>query len=189
MLVIFTGIISYFFKLSLLPFHVTSTHHLLKMFLYGTQKVLLPFWHSMWEFQSPYTIGFTDAFIKVISSPSTIQPTILLQCYILIQVGKRISMICHRFWQNRNFILWSRYFFFGNSGANATFLEHLALSTVIGIPIIGSHMMGYGSRSMIYGYPLVFDFLRCLGHSNVEVVPLQLFETLPFLRYLLYTPT
>lgn len=75
------------------------------------------------------------------------------------------------------------------TGADATFLEHLALSTVIGIPIIGSHMMGYGSRSMIYGYPLVFDFLRCLGHSNVEVVPHQLFETLPFLRYLLYTPT
>ncbi|KAJ6759260.1 VERY-LONG-CHAIN ALDEHYDE DECARBONYLASE CER3 [Salix koriyanagi] len=75
------------------------------------------------------------------------------------------------------------------TGATATFLEHLALSTVIGIPIIGSHMMGYGSRSMIYGYLLVFDFLRCLGHSNVEVVPHQLFDTLPFLRYLLYTPT
>ncbi|KAJ6993984.1 very-long-chain aldehyde decarbonylase CER3-like [Populus alba x Populus x berolinensis] len=74
-------------------------------------------------------------------------------------------------------------------GATATFLEHLALTTVIGLPIIGSCMLGNGSRIVIYGYLLVFDFLRCLGHCNVEVVPHQLFDTLPSLRYLLYTPT
>ncbi|XP_011012180.1 PREDICTED: protein ECERIFERUM 3-like [Populus euphratica] len=75
------------------------------------------------------------------------------------------------------------------TGATATFLEHLALTTVVGLPIIGSCMLGNGSRIMIYGYLLVFDFLRCLGHCNVEVVPHQLFDTLPSLRYLLYTPT
>ncbi|KAJ6914244.1 hypothetical protein NC651_016491 [Populus alba x Populus x berolinensis] len=75
------------------------------------------------------------------------------------------------------------------TGATATFLEHLALTTVIGLPIIGSCMLGNGSRIVIYGYLLVFDFLRCLGHCNVEVVPHQLFDTLPSLRYLLYTPT
>ncbi|XVE98670.1 hypothetical protein REPUB_Repub03eG0127400 [Reevesia pubescens] len=72
---------------------------------------------------------------------------------------------------------------------HATFLEHLILCIVIGIPMTGSILMGYGSTSMIYGYVLAFDFLRCLGHSNVEVVPHELFNKLPFLRYFLYTPT
>ncbi|KAE8718769.1 Protein ECERIFERUM 3 [Hibiscus syriacus] len=53
----------------------------------------------------------------------------------------------------------------------------------------GSILMGYGSITMIYGYISVFDFLRCLGHSNVEVVPHEMFNKLPLLRYLLYTPT
>ncbi|XVF34313.1 hypothetical protein REPUB_Repub18cG0049000 [Reevesia pubescens] len=72
---------------------------------------------------------------------------------------------------------------------HATFLEHLILCMVIGIPMTGSILMGYGSTSMIYGYVLAFDFLRCLGHFNVEVVPHEIFYKLPFLRYFLYTPT
>ncbi|KAF6162814.1 hypothetical protein GIB67_029083 [Kingdonia uniflora] len=72
---------------------------------------------------------------------------------------------------------------------NATFLEHLILSMIIGIPILGVTVMGLGSLSVIYGYVMIFDFLRCLGHSNVEVVPYGIFQLLPFLRYLLYTPS
>ncbi|CAL0307050.1 unnamed protein product [Lupinus luteus] len=75
------------------------------------------------------------------------------------------------------------------TAGNATFLEHLILMGVIGIPILGACVMGYGSRSLIYGYVLIFDFLRCLGHCNVEIVPHKLFESFPFLRYVLYTPT
>ncbi|KAF8407305.1 hypothetical protein HHK36_006432 [Tetracentron sinense] len=71
----------------------------------------------------------------------------------------------------------------------ATFLEHLILSLLIGIPILGPSLIGSGSTSMIYVYVLSFDFLRCLGHSNVEVVPHQIFEAFPVLKYLLYTPT
>ncbi|XVF47808.1 hypothetical protein PTKIN_Ptkin03bG0140700 [Pterospermum kingtungense] len=71
----------------------------------------------------------------------------------------------------------------------ATPLEHLILCIVIGIPMMGCILMGYGSTSMIYGYVLAFDFLRCLGHSNVEVVPHGIFNNLPFLKYFLYTPT
>ncbi|KAK7327701.1 hypothetical protein VNO77_21789 [Canavalia gladiata] len=71
----------------------------------------------------------------------------------------------------------------------ATVLEHLILTVVIGVPILGTSMMGYGSASLVYGHVLIFDFLRCLGHCNVEVVPHQLFETFPFMRYVLYTPT
>ncbi|KAG4932486.1 hypothetical protein JHK87_046488 [Glycine soja] len=75
------------------------------------------------------------------------------------------------------------------TAGNATLLEHLIMTVIIGIPILGASLMGYGSASMIYGYVLIFDFLRCLGHSNVEIVPHQLFEKLPFLRYVIYTPT
>ncbi|XP_065850708.1 very-long-chain aldehyde decarbonylase CER3 [Euphorbia lathyris] len=75
------------------------------------------------------------------------------------------------------------------TGGTATFLEHLLLTTIIGIPIIGSLMMGYESKIMIYGYVLVFDFLRCLGHSNVEIIPHRLFQMLPFLKYFIYTPS
>ncbi|MBA0668999.1 hypothetical protein Goklo_001854 [Gossypium klotzschianum] len=49
--------------------------------------------------------------------------------------------------------------------------------------------MGYGSTAMIYGHVLVFDFFRCLGHSNAEVVPHEVFNKLPLLGYFIYTPT
>ncbi|XP_044470989.1 very-long-chain aldehyde decarbonylase CER3-like [Mangifera indica] len=75
------------------------------------------------------------------------------------------------------------------SAGHATPLEHLALSVIIAIPILGSSLMGYGSISLIYGYIIVFDFLRSMGHSNVEIISHKLFESLPILRYLIYTPT
>ncbi|KAJ9559493.1 hypothetical protein OSB04_004653 [Centaurea solstitialis] len=74
-------------------------------------------------------------------------------------------------------------------GGHATFLEHLLLCVIIGIPIVGTTLIGYGSVIMFYGYILAFDFLRCMGHSNVEVVPHHIFETLSILKYLVYTPT
>ncbi|CAA2961447.1 ECERIFERUM 3 [Olea europaea subsp. europaea] len=75
------------------------------------------------------------------------------------------------------------------TAGHATFLEHLFLTIVIGIPIIGSFVLGYGSLSLIYGYVLIFDTLRCLGHSNVEIIPHQIFDKIPLLRYVVYTPT
>ncbi|WZY81122.1 hypothetical protein YC2023_027506 [Brassica napus] len=50
-------------------------------------------------------------------------------------------------------------------------------------------MTGVGSISLIYGYAIMFDFLRCLGQCNVEIFSHKLFESLPILRYLIYTPT
>ncbi|XP_020988630.1 very-long-chain aldehyde decarbonylase CER3 [Arachis duranensis] len=75
------------------------------------------------------------------------------------------------------------------TAGNATLLEHLVLTVVIGIPVLGASIMGYGSASLVYGYVLTFDFLRCLGHCNVEVVPHETFERFPLLRYLIFTPT
>ncbi|KAF3508178.1 hypothetical protein F2Q69_00001066 [Brassica cretica] len=72
---------------------------------------------------------------------------------------------------------------------NATLLESLMLCVVAGLPLIGSCLLGVGSISLIYGYAITFDFLRCLGHCNVEIFSHKLFETLPILRYLIYTPT
>ncbi|XP_042001024.1 very-long-chain aldehyde decarbonylase CER3-like isoform X1 [Salvia splendens] len=93
--------------------------------------------------------------------------------------------------------LFSHYHFLHHSSAvpqaytagHATFLEHLLLMMVIGIPIIGTFLIGYGSLSLIYCYVLTFDFLRCLGHSNVEIIPYQTFEAIPFLKYIILTPT
>ncbi|CAL0304950.1 unnamed protein product [Lupinus luteus] len=72
---------------------------------------------------------------------------------------------------------------------NSTVLEALIMTALIGIPVLGVSVMGYGSATLIYGYILGFDFLRCLGHCNVEIVPHRLFEIFPFMRYLIYTAT
>ncbi|XP_058226574.1 very-long-chain aldehyde decarbonylase CER3-like isoform X2 [Rhododendron vialii] len=75
------------------------------------------------------------------------------------------------------------------TAGHATLLEHLILCVIVGVPIIGTTLMGFGSMSMIYLYVLIFDFLRCLGHCNVEIIPHHLFKIFPFLRYVIYTPT
>ena len=71
----------------------------------------------------------------------------------------------------------------------ATPLEHIVMGVIMGVPILGSLLLGTGSAGLVYGYVLVFDFLRCMGHCNVEVFPCWIFEALPPLRYLIYTPT
>ncbi|KAI3763250.1 hypothetical protein L1987_53704 [Smallanthus sonchifolius] len=75
------------------------------------------------------------------------------------------------------------------TAGHATFLEHLLLCVIIGVPVIGTTLIGHGSIIMFYGYVLIFDFLRCMGHSNVEVVPRRIFDSLPILKYVIYTPT
>ncbi|KAG8388191.1 hypothetical protein BUALT_Bualt02G0100100 [Buddleja alternifolia] len=75
------------------------------------------------------------------------------------------------------------------TAGHATFLEHLLLCVVVGIPTLGTALIGYGSIILMYSYLLVFDFLQCLGHSNVEVFPCHLFETIPLLKYFIRTPT
>ncbi|KAF9617351.1 hypothetical protein IFM89_036223 [Coptis chinensis] len=75
------------------------------------------------------------------------------------------------------------------TGGHATPLEHIIMGLIMGIPIVGTCLIGFGSLRMIYAYVLMFDFLRCLGHSYTEVVPSLIVTTLPFLKYLLYTPT
>ncbi|CAL9749056.1 unnamed protein product [Musa acuminata subsp. burmannicoides] len=68
-------------------------------------------------------------------------------------------------------------------------LEHFVLGAVMAAPLLGAFLMGCGSVGLVYGYVFVFDFLRCMGYSNVEVFPVRLLQALPFLRYLIYSPT
>lgn len=68
-------------------------------------------------------------------------------------------------------------------------MEHLLLCVVMGVPLVGAFLAGAGSVGLVYGYVLAFDFLRSMGHCNVEVFPHGVFESLPLLRYLIYTPT
>ncbi|XP_031478997.1 very-long-chain aldehyde decarbonylase CER3-like isoform X2 [Nymphaea colorata] len=75
------------------------------------------------------------------------------------------------------------------TAGTASFLEHLVMGFLMGIPMLGAAWMGGGSVTMFYGYVLVFDFLRCMGHCNVEVMPVSLFDHMPVLRYLIYSPS
>ncbi|KAM0041008.1 putative fatty acid hydroxylase, NAD(P)-binding domain superfamily [Helianthus debilis subsp. tardiflorus] len=75
------------------------------------------------------------------------------------------------------------------TAGSTTFLEEVLVTTVIGLPVLGCCLSGYGSKTIIYGYVLVFDILRCFGHSNVEIMPQWIFEYFPLFKYILYTPT
>ncbi|KAG9142481.1 hypothetical protein Leryth_026191 [Lithospermum erythrorhizon] len=75
------------------------------------------------------------------------------------------------------------------TAGHSTFLENLVLCVLVGIPTLGTAFIGYGSISMMFSYVLVFDFLRCMGDSNIEVIPHGLFQTIPFLKYFIKTPT
>nr|BBG20795.1 putative fatty acyl-CoA reductase [Nymphaea odorata] len=75
------------------------------------------------------------------------------------------------------------------TAGTASILENLVMGFLMGIPMLGASWMGGASVTMFYGYVLVFDFIRCMGHCNVEVMPVSLFDHMPVLRYLIYTPS
>ncbi|KAH9298094.1 hypothetical protein KI387_029776, partial [Taxus chinensis] len=76
-----------------------------------------------------------------------------------------------------------------SSAGTSTFVEHLWLASITLIPVLGTSRLRGGSIMMIYLYILSFEFLRCMAHSNVEVLPAFIFRTFPFLKLFIYTPT
>ncbi|KAF8691264.1 hypothetical protein HU200_040388 [Digitaria exilis] len=68
-------------------------------------------------------------------------------------------------------------------------LETLLVTLAMGAPIAGAFLMGFGSLGLVYGHAFVFDYLRAMGYSNVEVVSPRVFDAFPPLRYILYTPS
>ncbi|XP_066390270.1 uncharacterized protein [Miscanthus floridulus] len=71
----------------------------------------------------------------------------------------------------------------------ATPLEHMVLGALMALPLAAACAAGSGSVALAFAYVLGFDFLRAMGHCNIEVVPSSLFQAVPVLRYLIYTPT
>lgn len=68
-------------------------------------------------------------------------------------------------------------------------LESLLLTLAMGAPIAGAFLVGHGSLGLVYGHAFVFDYLRAMGYSNVEIVSPRVFDAFPPLRYILYTPS
>eukprot|EP00897_Mesotaenium_endlicherianum_P008982 jgi/Mesen1/8111/ME000435S07281 len=69
------------------------------------------------------------------------------------------------------------------------FAEHVLYTAIFAIPMLGTWLLGGASMAMFYAYWLGFDFLNAVGHCNWEFVPARLLRALPFLKYLVYTPT
>ncbi|GER48542.1 fatty acid hydroxylase superfamily [Striga asiatica] len=99
-------------------------------------------------------------------------------CCLLLHIG--ISEPLY-YWMHRllhSSVLFSHYHWLHHSSkvlnpftaGHATFFEHLLLCVVIGIPTLGTSFIGYGSISQMYGYILVFDFLRyhSLHHMDMK---------------------
>ncbi|XP_073154632.1 very-long-chain aldehyde decarbonylase CER3-like isoform X4 [Henckelia pumila] len=118
-------------------------------------------------------------------------------CCLILHIGISEPLF---YWMHRLLhspVLFQRYHWLHHSSkvthpftaGHTTFLEQLLLCIVVGIPTLGTVFLGYASITMMYGYLLLFDFFRCLGHCNVEIFPQRLFETIPVMKYLIYTPT
>lgn len=74
------------------------------------------------------------------------------------------------------------------SGSCHPFLEHIGYTANFAIPMVGTWMLGGCSIAMFYAYTIGFDLLNCIGHCNWEFVPVRLYQSVPFLKYLVYTP-
>ncbi|KAI4294998.1 hypothetical protein MLD38_040726 [Melastoma candidum] len=120
---------------------------------------------------------------------------ILVALILHVGVSEPLYYITHRFFHRKHWF--ENYHSLHHESAvpqahtagHATLLEHLILAAIAGIPILGSCFLGHGSLALVYAYLMAFDFLRSLGHCNVEFISYQIFENLPILRYLIYTPT
>mmetsp|Transcript_30914 Transcript_30914/g.100644 ORF Transcript_30914/g.100644 Transcript_30914/m.100644 type:complete len:632 (+) Transcript_30914:219-2114(+) len=80
------------------------------------------------------------------------------------------------------------------SGTVHPFMEHLMYTANFAIPLVGTWLaaasgQGGASIGMFYVYLLGFDVMNAIGHCNFEFFPLFLFKALPWLKYLVYTPT
>ncbi|KAK9697486.1 hypothetical protein RND81_08G040600 [Saponaria officinalis] len=111
-------------------------------------------------------------------------------------VSEPLYYYIHRLFHTHNYFFNSYHLLHHSSpvlhpftAGNATFLEQIIMVIILGIPVLGCGLIGHGSISLVYIYILGFDFIRCMGHSNVEIFPHQFFEALPLFRYLIYTPT
>ncbi|XP_024524953.1 protein ECERIFERUM 1 [Selaginella moellendorffii] len=69
------------------------------------------------------------------------------------------------------------------------FAEHLSYAVLFGSTLIVNLFLGTASLALIYSYMLWFDFMNYIGHCNWEFMPSWMFQALPLLKYLVYTPS
>ena len=73
--------------------------------------------------------------------------------------------------------------------SNHPMLEGLFYNALFAIPTVSTIMSGLASLAMFYIYILFIDFMNAWGHSNFEFIPKEVFDMLPPLKYLIYSPT
>jgi aldehyde decarbonylase len=69
------------------------------------------------------------------------------------------------------------------------FAEEVVYFALFAIPLLTTMGTGTGSVTVANGYLVYIDFMNYLGHCNFELVPKWLFDALPPLKYLMYTPS
>ncbi|KAJ8498668.1 hypothetical protein OPV22_009220 [Ensete ventricosum] len=69
------------------------------------------------------------------------------------------------------------------------FAEELVYFLLFAIPPITTALTGSASIITTYGYLNYIDFMNYMGHCNFEMVPKWLLDSLPPLKYLMYTPS
>ncbi|KAL9224140.1 hypothetical protein vseg_000206 [Gypsophila vaccaria] len=110
-------------------------------------------------------------------------------------ISEPLYYYIHRYVHNHQNLYTSYHLFHHSSpvlqpftAGNGAFMEQILMMIIMGIPVLGASVIGHGSISLVYLYILAFDFLRCMGHSNVEIFSHKFFEALPLFRYIIYTP-
>lgn len=69
------------------------------------------------------------------------------------------------------------------------FAEELVYILLFAIPPMTTALTGSASIITVYGYLNYIDFMNYMGHCNFEMVPKWLLDSLPPLKYLMYTPS
>jgi hypothetical protein len=67
-------------------------------------------------------------------------------------------------------------------------MEHLMYTAVFAIPLLGPHFTSGATIAMFYVYMIGFDVMNMVGHCNFEFIP-RWFMQIPFVKYLVYTPS
>ncbi|KAI4353959.1 hypothetical protein L6164_002874 [Bauhinia variegata] len=69
------------------------------------------------------------------------------------------------------------------------FAEHLSYFLLFSIPLLTTVFTRTASLAAIFGYITYVDSMNNMGHCNFEFIPKWLFDILPPLKYIMYTPS
>lgn len=75
------------------------------------------------------------------------------------------------------------------TSSNHPFLEHLFYHSLFSMPLATAFLLGHFSVGLVYVYALFVDFMNSWGHCNFEFIPTWVFDALPPLKYIVYSPT